>query len=166
MVPLLFFLTGKAFGVSSSLRHACAAVLPSKMEYLNYDWRAKGLWNLVFVLGILIGGFIGGSIFANPNPIALSESTVSDLSVLGISNFDGLVPAEIFSFSNLLTLPGFIIMVVGGFLVGFGARYAGGCTSGHAITGLSNFQKASLFATVGFFIGGLIVTYFIYPILL
>jgi uncharacterized membrane protein YedE/YeeE len=56
-------------------------------------------------------------------------------------------------------------MVIGGFLVGFGTRYAGGCTSGHAISGLSNLQFASLIATIGFFAGGLIATHLLYPLL-
>ena len=166
MVPALYFFSGKAFGISSSLRHACAAVLPGKMEYLNYDWREKGLWNLLFAAGIIGGGFIGGTLLANPDPIALSAATVSDLGELGITDFNGLLPAELFNWSALGSLTGFVMIALGGFLVGFGARYAGGCTSGHAISGLSNFQKASLFATIAFFIGGLIVTHFIYPVLL
>lgn len=165
MVPALYIFSGKAFGISSSLRHACAAILPSKAEYFNYNWRQKGLWNLILALGIVIGGFIGTSMLTNPNPINLSDATIADLSALGITNFNGLVPAEIFNWQNLMTPVGFLMLVLGGFLVGFGARYAGGCTSGHAITGLSNFQKASLFATLGFFIGGLLVTHFLYPIL-
>ena len=166
MVPALYFFSGKAFGISSSLRHACAAVIPSKMEYLNYNWRQKGLWNLLFALGIIIGGFIAGTVLANPDPIALSAATISDLEALGISDFNGLLPAELFNWQSLGSFAGIIMIALGGFLVGFGARYAGGCTSGHAISGLSNFQKASLYATVAFFIGGLIVTHFIYPILL
>ncbi len=136
------------------------------MEYLNYNWRQKGLWNLLFALGIIIGGFIAGTVLANPDPIALSAATISDLEALGISDFNGLLPAELFNWQSLGSFAGIIMIALGGFLVGFGARYAGGCTSGHAISGLSNFQKASLYATVAFFIGGLIVTHFIYPILL
>ncbi len=165
MVPALYIFTGKAFGVSSSLQHACAAVLPSKNPYFNYDWRQMGLWNMIFVLGIMVGGFIAGSYLANPNPIALSDATVADLSALGITNFDGLLPVEIFNWGNLGTVTGFTIIAFGGFLVGFGARYADGCTSGHSITGLSSFQKASLFATLAFFIGGLLATHVLYPIL-
>ncbi len=166
MVPVLYIFSGKAFGVSSSLRHAMAAVLPNRIPYLNYNWQEKGLWNLLFVSGILVGGFIAGSLLANPDPIALSDATVADLSAMGVSNFNGLLPVEIFNWSNLGSFAGFTIMAVGGFLVGFGARYAGGCTSGHAITGLSNFQKASLIATVAFFIGGLFVTHILYPVIL
>jgi uncharacterized membrane protein YedE/YeeE len=166
MVPALYFFSGRSFGISSSLQHACAAVLPSKAPYFNYDWRKKGGWNLLFALGVIGGGFIAGTWLANPAPIALSSQTVAELQALGITDFNGLMPAELFNWANLGTFAGFTMIAFGGFLVGFGARYAGGCTSGHAITGLSNLQKASLFATIAFFIGGLLVTHFIYPILL
>lgn len=165
MIPIMLYFSNKALGVSSSLRHTCAACVPGKIEFFNYDWKTEGLWNIIFVIGILIGGFLGGYIFANPDPIALSEATKTDLRKLGISDFDGFVPADIFTWSNLFTLPGFIIMVIGGFLVGFGARYAGGCTSGHAISGISNLQKASVVAVIGFFAGGLFITHIVYPIL-
>lgn len=164
-VPALLILTGKSFGVSSSLRHICAAVAPGSNAYLTYNWKKDGIWNLLFVGGIALGGVIAGAWLANPNPIALAESTVADLQQLGIQDFSGMVPADLFSWQALGTMPGFVVLVIGGFLVGFGARYAGGCTSGHAIMGLATFQKASLFATLGFFIGGILVTYLLYPVL-
>jgi uncharacterized protein len=166
MIPILLLLTNKVLGVSSSLRHACAACAPGDIEFFKYDWKTKGLWNLVFALGILLGGFLGGYVFANPEPIAISEATTSDLRALGVTDFSGFVPLDIFSWHNLLTVQGLVFMIVGGFLIGFGSRYAGGCTSGHAISGISNLQIASVVATVGFFIGGLLVTYFIFPSLL
>lgn len=166
MVPLLLLFTGKNFGISSSLRHTCAAVLPGKAAYFKYDWRKQGLWNIGFAAGIVVGGVLAGSLFANPDPIALSASTVAELSTLGVQDFSGLVPDDLFSWSNLLTVPGLLMIVGGGFLLGFGARYADGCTSGHAIMGLATFQKASLVATVGFFVGGLLATYFLLPLLL
>ena len=166
MVPLLLVLTGKNFGVSSTLRHACAATLPGKAAYFRYDWKKKGLWNLTFVLGILLGGIIAGTLLLNPDPIAISEATHADLAGIGIRTFTGLMPDDIFSWSTLSTIPGLIIIVGGGFLLGFGARYADGCTSGHAIMGLATFQKPSLIAVIGFFIGGLTVTYLILPLLL
>ena len=147
MVPLLLLLTGKAFGISSSLRHVCAATLPGKASYFQYDWVRRGLWNLVFVVGVLIGGVIAGTLLHNPEPVAISEATRSALAGLGIQNFSGLLPADLFSWSSLTTLPGLAAIVLGGFLVGFGARYAGGCTSGHAITGLATFQLPSLMQT-------------------
>jgi uncharacterized membrane protein YedE/YeeE len=53
------------------------------------------------------------------------------------------------------------LLLVGGVLIGFGTRYAGGCTSGH-VSGLSNLQIPSLKAVIGFF-GGLIMSYFYSP---
>jgi len=96
----------------------------------------------------------------------LSEATVSALETFDIMQTTAIVPTELFSFESLFTIKGFIIMVVGGFLVGFGSRYAGGCTSGHAISGLSNLQWPSLVAVIGFFIGGLVMTWFILPYIL
>ncbi len=166
MVPLLLVLTGKAFGISSSLRHVCTATIPGSAPYFQYDWIRRGLWNIVFVVGILIGGLIAGTVLHNPNPVAISEATRTALSDLGIQDFSTLLPADLFSWSSLTTVPGLMVIVLGGFLVGFGARYAGGCTSGHAITGLATLQKPSLIAVIGFFIGGLFITHVVLPILL
>ena len=165
-VPLLLLLTGKAFGVSSSLKHACAATVPGRAEYFRYDWKASGLWNLLFVAGILIGGVVAVQLLGGGGPTGISAATKADLQALGLTDFSGLVPPELFSWSSLTTGPGLVAIVLGGFLVGFGARYAGGCTSGHAITGLATFQWASLLAVVGFFIGGLFTTYVLFPMLL
>ena len=83
---------------------------------------------------------------------------------LGFENAgEQYLPAELFSLEQVFTLKGLLILVIGGFLVGFGSRYAGGCTSGHAISGLSNLQLPSLIAVIGFFIGGLIMSFFILP---
>lgn len=167
VVPLLLLLGGKVFGVSSNLRHMCAAVLPANLDFLKYDWKSAGSWNLVFVLGTLIGGFIAVQLVpASGVEIGISGATKADLAALGVTDFTGLVPAQLISWTALSTLPGLVIVVVGGFLVGFGARYAGGCTSGHAISGLADLQFASLVAVIGFFIGGLIVTHLILPFLL
>lgn len=164
-VPLLYIFGNKQFGVSSSLQHACATCAPSSISFFDYNWKESGLWNLVFVLGIFIGGYLGGWVFANPEPIALSASTVSDLRALGIQDFDGFLPSDVFNWSNLLSVQGILMMLIGGFLVGFGARYAGGCTSGHAITGLSNLQVGSLVAVIGFFAGGLLITHIVFPLI-
>lgn len=167
VVPLLLLLGGKAFGVSSNMRHMCAAVLPSTLDYLKYDWKTEGSWNLVFALGTLIGGFIAVQLVpASGVEIGISAATKADLAALGVSDFTGLVPAQLISWSALTTLPGLVVVVAGGLLLGFGARYAGGCTSGHAISGLANLQFASLVAVIGFFIGGLIVTHLFLPLLL
>lgn len=166
VVPMLLLVGNKMFGVSSSLRHYCAACLPRNIPYFQYDWKAEGGWSIQFVAGIVAGGFLGGYLLGNPEPVALSGDTLSALKAMGVENFGGLVPSDIFNWPNLATLPGVIIMVFGGFLVGFGARYAGGCTSGHAISGLANFQWASLLAVIGFFIGGLIITWLVLPAIL
>ena len=166
MVPLLLLLVGKPFGVSSSLRHVCAATLPRGIEYFRYDWKQRGAWSLTCVLGILLGGVLVALLFENPELIAISQATHTDLAALGITDFDGLVPDDLISWSSLATPSGLIAIVLGGFLLGFGARYAGGCTSGHGITGLATLQKSSLVAVVGFFIGGLFITHLILPLLL
>ena len=124
------------------------------------------MWHLLFAGGVVLGGFLGGWVFANPEPIAISGSTISDLTALGVQDFDGFLPDDLFNWDNLLTWQGLLIMLGGGFMVGFGARYGGGCTSGHAISGLSDLQLGSLIAVIGFFVGGLIVTHLIYPFLI
>ena len=165
VVPALLLLGNRQFGISENLRHMCAATVPGNIEFLKYDWKA-GIWNLTLIFGVLIGGFLAYTFLHNPDPIAISEATRSDLAALGISDFNGLVPEQIFSWQGLASVPGIVMIVVGGFLIGFGARYAGGCTSGHAISGLADLQLPSLIAVIGFFAGGLIATYFILPILL
>ena len=164
MVPLLLLLANKQFGISSSLRHMCAACAPLKIPFFHYNWKAER-WNLVFVVGILLGGTLASFFISSTEPVQITEETTAQLQALGVVEFNGLVPTDIFSWNNLLTFQGVILMVVGGFLVGFGARYAGGCTSGHAIMGLSYLQWPSLVAVIGFFIGGLTATYFILPLL-
>lgn len=165
MVPAVLLLTGQTFGVSSNLRDTCAAVLPRGIEYFKYDWKRKGLWLFVYVGGILIGGIIAGTVLSNPNDIAISEATKADLYELGLTDLSGYVPAEVFSWSALFSLRGLFLIVGGGLLLGFGARYAGGCTSGHGITGLATFEWRSLVAIIGFFIGGIFVTHVVYPLI-
>ena len=161
-VPTLLLLGNKRLGISSTLRQICAACVPANIPYFQFDWK-KQSWNLFFACGILIGGFLGGFVFANPEPVAVSDETVQLLAQWGVSNTKGLLPEEVFNFSNLLTLRGFIMMIVGGFLVGFGTRYAGGCTSGHGIMGLAALQWSSLVATACFFIGGMLFSHFVLP---
>ncbi|MDP9047647.1 MAG: YeeE/YedE family protein [Bacteroidota bacterium] len=165
VVPALLLLGNKSFGISSSLRHICAACLPANISFFKYDWRNES-WNLVFAAGIIIGGFIATYFLSASGQVNITPQTVSILRAEGIKDFSGLLPTDIFSISQLLTLRGLILTVVGGFLVGFGTRYAGGCTSGHAIMGISSFQWASLVATCCFMIGGFVMTWFILPYLL
>ena len=167
MVPVLLIFGGKMFGISSNLRHACAAAFPGRIEFFQYDWKRRGIWNLTFALGVVIGGFLAVTLFPHPEPtIGISEGARAQLSAIGISDFTGLMPDDVFTWEGLASLPGVIMIAVGGFLVGFGARYAGGCTSGHAISGLADLQVPSLVAVIGFFIGGLFVTYVVLPLIL
>ncbi len=163
-VPALLIVDTKEFGISSNLRHICSAVVPGKLEYFRYNWKKAGLWNLIFLVGVLLGGFLV-SHWTTPHDIAISPQTRLALTKLGIHDFSGIAPHEVFNWHALLTLRGFVSIIVGGFLVGFGTAYAGGCTSGHAIAGLANFQLPSLIAVFGFFAGGLLATHFILPLL-
>ncbi len=167
MFTLMFF--GKEFGISANLRAMCAAEGAGRFaDFFNYDWQRDG-WNLMVALGAMFGGYMTAHYFGGPegNIAHVSPATVASLRELGFNYEVGKVPLvpEFYSWESLLTLRGFIIIVGGGFLIGFGARYAGGCTSGHAISGISSLQVPSLVAVTGFFIGGLIMTYFIFPFL-
>ncbi len=164
-VPALLILGNKSFGVSSSLRHVCASCMPANIPFFKYDWK-KEVWNLFFVFGIFLGGAVAINLLSNPNPIEVNPKLVTELAGYGITNFNNLVPEDIINWQSLFTLKGFLLMVVGGFLVGFGTRYAGGCTSGHAIMGLSNLQLSSLIATISFMIGGFIMANLLLPLIL
>ena len=164
-VPALLILGNKSFGISSSLRHVCAMCFPGKIPFFQYDWH-KELWNMFFVSGVFFGGFTAVMFLANPQPIHLSPALVKELGIYGITDFSSLVPIDLVSWEKLLSLPGFLMMVGGGFLVGFGARYAGGCTSGHAIMGLSTLQWPSLVATMCFMVGGFVMANWILPLIL
>lgn len=165
MVPVLLILGNKVFGVSSSLRHICAVCIPAKIPFFQYDWK-KEAWNLFFVTGILTGGLIAGTLLLNTQPVQVNPKLVSELSQYGVTDYHSLVPEQLFNWQTLFTIKGLLLMVVGGFLVGFGTRYAGGCTSGHSIFGLSNLQVPSLIATICFMIGGFIMANLILPYIL
>ncbi len=164
-VPALLLLGNKSFGISSSMRHVCAACVPAGIPFFQYNWK-KEAWNLFFVGGVLAGGFIAAQWVANPMPPVIHMQLAQDLSNAGIDTPQGLLPPEIFSWSALLSPRGFFMMVIGGFLVGYGTRYAGGCTSGHAIMGLSTLQWPSLVATIAFMAGGIFMTHLLLPYIL
>jgi uncharacterized membrane protein YedE/YeeE len=164
-VPTLLILGNKSFGISSSFRHICAMCAPSNIPFFRYDWR-KEKWNLFFVFGIFLGGIITANFLVTSDSVRLDPTLVQELSHYGISDFSSLIPADLIRWDKLLTLPGFIMMVGGGFLVGFGTRYAGGCTSGHAIMGLSTLQWPSLVATICFMVGGFLMANWILPLIL
>lgn len=163
-VPTLLLIGNKSFGISSSLRHICAACLPANIPFFKYDWK-KEAWNLFFVFGVLIGGFIATNFLSNPDTIVVSPETIADLKALGITDFSHLMPQDLFSVENIFTLKGLVFFVIGGFMVGFGTRYAGGCTSGHAIMGISNLQLPSVIATCCFMIGGFVMTNLLLPLI-
>lgn len=164
MFLLLYF--AKNFGMSANLRTMCTIAGADKAsDFFAFDWKGQ-TWNLVFVLGAMTGGLITLLFLENPEPMNLARDTVESLKGLGFANVgDNFLPNEIFSMERVMSLPGISILLLGGFLVGFGARYAGGCTSGHAISGLSDLQIPSLIATIGFFIGGLLMTYILLPLI-
>lgn len=164
---IMFFLIyfGQSFGFSSNLRTICAAAgLGKKTKFFDFKWKTQ-MWNLVFLVGAIIGGFIAKQFMSTDLPVQVSAATISDLSKLGIAAPASLQPAELFSLEAILSVKGFLVLAMGGLMVGFGSRYAGGCTSGHAISGLSDLQLPSLIAVIGFFIGGLVMTFFILPLI-
>jgi uncharacterized membrane protein YedE/YeeE len=166
-IMLFMLLFGKEFGFSSNLRTMCSISGAGKFsDFFRFDWKNQ-IWNLVFAVGAILGGFIAHKFLMPSEMIALNPATVSELEGMGIANAgESYMPKELFSWHFLSTWQGLVLLIGGGFFVGFGTRYAGGCTSGHAISGLSNLQWPSLVAVIGFFIGGLLMTYFILPHLL
>ncbi|WP_406683203.1 YeeE/YedE thiosulfate transporter family protein [Seonamhaeicola sp. MEBiC1930] len=164
MALLLYF--GKTFGMSSNLRTLCSAFGADKFaDFFRFDWKAQ-IWNLTVILGGLIGGFIAVNYLSNESITVLNPKTVAELQSMGFENAGtNLVPNEMYNLEALMSVKGLLLLIIGGLLVGFGTRYAGGCTSGHAITGLSSLQRPSLIAVIGFFIGGLIMTNILLPLI-
>jgi uncharacterized membrane protein YedE/YeeE len=166
LILFLFFYFGKHFGVSSNLETLCTIAGADKFsDYFKKDWKERD-WALVFLVGLIIGGYISSE-FLTPNGIAtINPETITDLKELGITYQENTyVPEELFNLDALLSIKGFSILIIAGILIGFGTRYADGCTSGHAITGLSNLQLPSLVAVIGFFIGGLIMIWLLFPLI-
>ncbi|MBI9040306.1 YeeE/YedE thiosulfate transporter family protein [Lutibacter sp.] len=167
LVMFLLFYFGERFGVSSNLETLCSIGGAGKfVDYFKIDWK-ENTWNLIFVLGAIAGGFISTYwLSSSTEAVAINPQTVQDLADIGILNAGTTyLPDEIFSIDTMLSLKGFLILIIAGIMVGFGARWAGGCTSGHAIVGLSNLELPSLISVIGFFIGGLVMTWFILPLL-
>lgn len=166
VVMLLLTYFGKTFGMSSNLRTICSMTGGDKCaSYFNFDWREQK-WNLAIVLGSIVGGFIAYHFLGGANNLNINPKTIAQLQEIGIDAPNGkLVPDTIFSMEALFSFKGFAILLIGGFLIGFGTPYAGGCTSGHAISGLSNLQTPSLIAVIGFFLGGLVMAHFLIPMI-
>ena len=162
----LYFYFGKNFGVSTNLETLCTMAGAGKIsDYFKKDWKERD-FALLFVVGLIIGGFISSGYLIPNQEIQLNPTTIKELNGLGFSNVGSqYFPDEIFSSHAFYSLKGFLILLISGVCIGFGTRYAGGCTSGHAITGLSSLQLPSLLAVIGFFIGGIIATWFIIPLL-
>jgi uncharacterized membrane protein YedE/YeeE len=161
-----FFFFGKNFGISSNLETFCTMAGAGKFsDYFKTNWKER-TWSLIFLIGLILGGFIASNYLSATTSINLNPKTVLDLQELGFANAgSSFVPPEIFSVEKIFTFKGISVLLIAGFCIGFGTRYAGGCTSGHAITGLSSLQLPSLLAVIGFFIGGLIMTWGIFPLI-
>lgn len=166
MVLLLLTYFGKNFGMSSNLRSLCAMTgVGKRVPFFDWDWKAQR-WNLVVVLGAMIGGYFAVHFLSDASNVAINPDTVKELNEMGIDTPHGkLLPDTLFGDSVFSSSKMILFLIVGGFLIGFGSRYAGGCTSGHAISGMSNLQRPSLKAVIGFFIGGLVMAHFILPLL-
>lgn len=164
MLCLIYF--GKTFGMSSNLRSLCSmSGLGKRVDFFDFDWKSQR-WNLVVVLGAMLGGFVAVHFMSDPSNVDINPKTIVQLAQLGIEAPNGkLVPDALFGSEIFQSPKSILILLIGGILIGFGTRYAGGCTSGHAISGLSNLQIPSLKAVVGFFVGGLIMAYFIFPLI-
>lgn len=166
MVPLLLILGNKSFGISSSLRHICAACLPANIPFFQYHWK-KEIWNLIFIFGVFLGAIIATQFLSNHKPLDIHEDLIIELKEYGVQPNDlkNQIPVSIFNWNTLLSIQGFVLFILGGFLIGFGTRYAGGCTSGHSIMGLSTLQLPSLIATICFMIGGFISANYLLPLI-
>lgn len=166
LVLLLLTYFGKNFGMSSNLRSLCSMTgIGRRVPFFDWNWKSKR-WNLIVVFGAMIGGFIATQFLSDPSNVTVSLETVKQLSEMGIEAPNGkLLPDALFGNATFSSIKLVFILIFGGFLIGFGSRYAGGCTSGHAISGLSTLQLSSLKAVIGFFIGGLVMAHFILPLI-
>jgi len=164
MLTLNYF--GKVFGMSSNLRTLCTiAGADQCADFFKFDWKSQR-WNLVVLLGAMIGGYVAVHFMADPSNVSINPKTVAQLQAMGIDAPNGkLLPDALFGNAAFTSPKTIAILIIGGILIGFGSRYAGGCTSGHAIAGMSNLQRQSLKAVIGFFVGGLVMTYFILPLI-
>lgn len=164
MLTLNYF--GKVFGMSSNLRSMCSIAGAGKyVPFFDFDWKAQR-WNLLVIIGAMLGGYVAVHFMSDPSNVTLNPKTIAQLAQMGIDAPNGkLVPNVLFGEAAFQSPKMIIILIVGGILIGFGSRYAGGCTSGHAISGMSNLQMQSLKAVIGFFLGGLVMSHFILPLL-
>lgn len=165
IVPALLLLGNRSFGISSNLRHICAACFPAGISFFKYDYKRES-WNLFFAAGIVLGAFVAVRFLGGDGTVAVHPALEKELAGYGINDFSSQVPKQLFGWETLQTVRGWLLLVLGGFLVGFGTRWAGGCTSGHSIMGLSSLQWPSLVATICFMVGGIVMANLILPFLL
>lgn len=164
---ILFLMTwlGRSFGVSSTFENLCTIAGAGRRYPLFDKPISDSYWRLVFIAGAVVGGFIASTWLLGAGTAEINPETVAHLEQnFGIAypQGNGFLPVDLFNPGNA---KGILLAVAGGFLVGFGARYGKGCTSGHAITGLSHLQLPSLITVIGFFIGGLIMTWLLMPVI-
>ena len=164
MLCLIYF--GKVFGMSSNLSTLCSMTgIGKQVPFFDFDWKVQS-WNLLVILGAMLGGFVAVQFMEDSSNVAINPKTIAQLAQMGIDAPNGkLLPETLFGNAVFESPKMIFILAIGGVLIGFGTRYASGCTSGHAISGLSNFQLQSLKAVIGFFIGGLIMSHFILPLI-
>jgi uncharacterized membrane protein YedE/YeeE len=174
-IMFLLIMVDKTFGMSSNLRTACTICGGGKYsDFFKFDWKSQR-WNLIVATGTVIGGYIGAHFLSKDLVVSITPDTIADLNTLGFASAgNAYLPTELFNAeiikgtlinNHFIELRNILLLGIGGLLVGFGARYAGGCTSGHAISGLSNLQLPSLIAVIGFFMGGLMMVHLIFPII-
>lgn len=140
LVPLMYYFLGTALGVSSGFGNFIKIIAPStKLRWLNSEtYKNRFNWRFIFIIGMIIGGFLSAR--ASGMPVITSEM--------------GLFTENL----NWAFIIYILWFFAGGILLGFGARVANGCTSGHSIHGIATLQKSSLVATVFFLLFGVITT--------
>lgn len=165
-IMFLLLMVGKKFGMSSNLRTICTMCgADKKADFFKFDWKSQR-WGLTVILGAAIGGYIASHFMTNDLAVAINPETIKNLNTLGFQSAGKTyLPTELFDNNVFSDIKGLAVLIIGGILVGFGARYADGCTSGHAISGLSNLQLPSLIAVIGFFAGGLFMIHVLFPLI-
>ncbi len=166
LVMFLLLMMNKNFGMSANLRTLCTICgADKKVDFFKFDWKAQQ-WNLTVLLGVIIGGYLATNFMTDTTAVVINPETIENLNTLGFESAGlAYLPTELFANNVFTDIKSLILLALGGLLVGFGTRYAGGCTSGHAISGLSDLQLPSLIAVVGFFIGGLLMVHVLFPII-
>ena len=144
IVPLLLLLREKQFGISSSYRYVLSGPF-KRVSYFNYDAK-KDSWQLHFCIGLIVSGLVVTYFIPSWKPEGRALEGGSTWQEIAVS---------VYEWKNCIQF------FIGGLLVGFGARYANGCTAGHCIMGVSQWATSSLVATVSFFVGGWLASNFL-----